>query len=138
MTGNAGEFALGMKDEGKRTIFIRPASLDSIKPINLFVSSDRSTVALLLQPVDTPSDTIVIREAATRSPPPARRKADFRAHAEEPAACDGRRRAAGDMEVRESARQLALWPGCASPSTQMARHGIVGESTNSPISEKAT
>jgi len=61
VTGNAGEFVLE-KDEEKGQIFIRPVSPDSTKPINLFVTSERSTVALLLQPVDTPSDTIVIRE----------------------------------------------------------------------------
>jgi conjugal transfer pilus assembly protein TraK len=61
VTGNAGEFVLE-KDDEKGQVFIRPVSPDSTKPINLFVSSERSTIGLLLQPVDTPSDAIVIRE----------------------------------------------------------------------------
>jgi conjugal transfer pilus assembly protein TraK len=61
VTGNTGEFVLE-KDEDKGQIFIRPVSPDSTKPINLFITSERSTIGLVLQPVDTPSDTIVIRE----------------------------------------------------------------------------
>jgi len=59
VTGNAGEFVLE-KDDEKGQVFIRPVSPDSTKPINLFVSTERSTIGLLLQPVDTPSDAIVI------------------------------------------------------------------------------
>lgn len=62
VTASAGELVVE-KDEDRGQIFIRPTAPDSTKPINLFVSSEQSTVALLLQPVDTPSDTIVIREA---------------------------------------------------------------------------
>ena len=61
VTGNAGEFVFE-KDEDKGQIFIRPTSPENTKPINLFIMSDRGTVGLLLQPVDMPSDTIVIRE----------------------------------------------------------------------------
>jgi conjugal transfer pilus assembly protein TraK len=42
VTGNAGEFVLE-KDEEKGQIFIRPVSPDSTKPINLFITSERST-----------------------------------------------------------------------------------------------
>ncbi len=66
VTGNAGEFILD-KDEQRGHIFIRPTDPQSGKPINLFISSDRHTVALLLQPVDLPSDTIVIREPRTQA-----------------------------------------------------------------------
>lgn len=83
------------KDEDKGQIFIRPASAESTKPINLFISSDRGTVALLLQAIDAPSDTIVIREVggtrqrgfARSAQPPAC------AHGQEPLARDGDRRA---------------------------------------------
>ena len=71
VTGNAGEFVLE-KDDEKGQIFIRPVSPESTKPINLFVTSERSTIGLLLQPVDTPSDTIVIREARDSATGPAR------------------------------------------------------------------
>lgn len=66
VTGNAGEFILE-KDEQRGHIFIRPTDPHSGKPINLFISSDQHTVALLLQPVDLPSDTIVIREPRTQA-----------------------------------------------------------------------
>jgi conjugal transfer pilus assembly protein TraK len=66
VTGNTGEFVLE-KDEEKGQIFIRPVSPESTKPINLFITSERSTIGLVLQPVDTPSDTLVIREE-TRDP----------------------------------------------------------------------
>ena len=61
VTGSAGEFVLE-KDDEKGQIFVRPTDPQSTKPINLFLTSERGTVALLLQPVDTPSDSIVIRE----------------------------------------------------------------------------
>ena len=69
VTGNAGEFVLE-KDDEKGQIFVRPTDPQSTKPINLFLTSDRGTVALLLQPVDTPSDSIVIREPRERSAAP--------------------------------------------------------------------
>lgn len=70
VTGNAGEFMLE-KDEERGQIFLRPADPTSTKPINLFVTTDRTTMGLLLHPVDQPSDTILIREGAdtpTRTP----------------------------------------------------------------------
>ena len=110
VTGNAGEFVLE-KDEERGQVYLRPAALDSSKPINVFVSSERATVALLLQPVDMPSDTIVIREASTPSSGTAARSRS------EPhvrglknlvllMASDA---LPEDMEVREVLRPLALW-----------------------------
>lgn len=112
VTGNAGEFVLE-KDDDKGQIFIRPTSPDSTKPINLFLTSERSTVALLLQPVDTPSDTIVIREARTpgsalsrveRSGVHVRTLKNLLLAMASDALPD-------DMEVREPAQELSLWPG---------------------------
>ena len=128
VTGNAGEFALE-KDEEKGTIFIRPASPDSIKPINLFVSSDRSTVALLLQPVDTPSDTIVIREGRDPLGTTRAEKSGFHVRTLKNLllvmASEG---LPEDMEVREQALQLALWPGVRLTLQREWRGtGIVGE-----------
>lgn len=110
VTGNPGEFALE-KDEEKGHIFIRPMATDSTKPINLFVSSDRSTIALLLQPVDTPSDTIVIREGrdALNSPRTERSSVHVRSlkNLLLTMANDAR---SDDMNVREPGRTLTLWP----------------------------
>ena len=65
VTGNAGELVLEKDDESGQ-IFIRPANPESTKPINLFVTTGSDTIALLLQPVDTPSDTILLRPKAQR------------------------------------------------------------------------
>ena len=111
VTGNSGDFVLE-KDEEKGQIFLRPASAESTKPINVFVSSERSTVALLLQPVDTPSDTIVIREARdTLGSPPRMERAGVHVRTMKnlllAMAGDA---LPEDIEVREAARELALWP----------------------------
>ncbi len=112
VTGNAGEFVLE-KDDEKGQIFLRPSDPQSTKPINLFLTSEHGTVALLLQPVDTPSDTIVIREPRGKDATPSRLEASGRhvrtlknlllALADDALP--------EDMEVKEPARELALWQG---------------------------
>jgi conjugal transfer pilus assembly protein TraK len=129
VTGNAGEFVLE-KDDEKGQVFIRPLSPDGTKPINLFVSTERSTIGLLLQPVDTPSDAIVIREARDAATGPARIERSGRhvrtmknlllAMAED-ALPD-------DMEVREPGRELTLWSGARlTLQRQWLGAGVVGE-----------
>jgi conjugal transfer pilus assembly protein TraK len=129
VTGNAGEFVLE-KDDEKGQIFIRPTAPDSTKPINLFVSTERSTIGLLLQPVDIPSDAIVIREARDATAEPSRIERSGRhvrtmknlllAMAED-ALPD-------DMEVREPGRDLALWPGARlTLQRQWLGSSVVGE-----------
>lgn len=129
VTGNAGEFVLE-KDEEKGQIFIRPASPDSTKPINLFITSERSTVALLLQPVDTPSDTIVIREGPDPLGAISRLEKSGR-HVRTiknlllVMASDA---LPDDMEVREPGQELALWPGVRlTLQRAWLGAGIVGE-----------
>jgi len=129
VTGNAGEFVLE-KDDEKGQIFIRPTAPDSTKPINLFVSTERSTIGLLLQPVDIPSDAIVIREARDATVEPSRIERSGRhvrtmknlllAMAED-ALPD-------DMQVREPGRDLALWPGARlTLQRQWLGSSVVGE-----------
>ena len=129
VTGSAGEFLLE-KDDEKGQIFVRPTDPQSTKPINLFLTSDRGTVALLLQPVDTPSDSIVIREPRERSAAPTRLEASGRhvrtlknlllALADD-ALPD-------DMQVLEPARDIALWPGTRlSLNRVLQGTGVVGE-----------
>ncbi|WP_374617042.1 type-F conjugative transfer system secretin TraK [Thauera aminoaromatica] len=129
VTGNAGEFVLE-KDDEKGQIFIRPTAPDSTKPINLFVSTERSTIGLLLQPVDIPSDAIVIRDARDATTEPSRIERSGRhvrtmknlllAMAED-ALPD-------DMEVREPGRDLALWPGARlTLQRQWLGSSVVGE-----------
>jgi conjugal transfer pilus assembly protein TraK len=129
VTGNTGEFVLE-KDEEKGQIFIRPVSPDSTKPINLFITSERSTIGLVLQPVDTPSDTIMIREgrdplnSASRMEKSGRHVRTIKnlllAMADD-ALPD-------DMDVREPTQELSLWPGVRlSLQRVWLGTGIVGE-----------
>ena len=129
VTGSAGEFVLE-KDDEKGQIFVRPTDPQSTKPINLFLTSERGTVALLLQPVDTPSDSIVIREPRDSSAAPTRSEASGRhvrtiknlllALADD-ALPD-------DMEVREPAREITLWLGTRLTLQRvLLGSGVVGE-----------
>lgn len=129
VTGNAGEFVLE-KDEDKGHIFVRPAQAGSKKPINIFVSSDRSTVALLLQPIDAPSESIVIREGREVQTSASRIERSGR-HVRTiknlllAMATDA---LPDDMEIREAARQLVLWPGVRLTLQRVyLGAGIVGE-----------
>ena len=112
VTGNAGEFVLE-KDDEKGHVFIRPADLQSARPINIFLTSRHSTVALLLQPVDTPSDTIVIREPQAR----AQVRSHLGSSGRHVRTCKNLLLAlAGDtlpedMEAKEPGREVALWRG---------------------------
>jgi conjugal transfer pilus assembly protein TraK len=65
----AGEIVLEC-DREKGEIYVRPVG-DSVKPINLFVSSANTTYTLLLRRADTPADTIVIRDKTPRALKPA-------------------------------------------------------------------
>ncbi|HVK54963.1 MAG TPA: type-F conjugative transfer system secretin TraK [Burkholderiales bacterium] len=53
------------KDETRGQIFVRPAH-DKTKPVNLFISTEKATYTLLLQPIDIPADTIIIRDRSER------------------------------------------------------------------------
>jgi conjugal transfer pilus assembly protein TraK len=61
----AGEVVLEC-DVDKGEIYVRPVGT-SVKPVNLFVSSQHATYTLLLRRSDTPADTIVIRDKSPRS-----------------------------------------------------------------------
>jgi conjugal transfer pilus assembly protein TraK len=58
----AGEIVIEC-DRDKGEIYVRPVG-ESIKPVNLFVSSPEATYTLVLRRADTPADTIVIRDQA--------------------------------------------------------------------------
>jgi conjugal transfer pilus assembly protein TraK len=83
-------------------------------PSVLFLeSSERGTVGLLLQPVDIPGDTLVIRQprGASSTPPAAERSERHVRRIKNlvlAMASDG---IPEDMEVREHKRELGLWPG---------------------------
>ncbi len=112
VTGNAGEFHLE-KDEQQGEIYLRPADPSSTKPINVFVTSERGTVGLLLQPVDAPSETILIRKLSDTAARPTREASAPRhirtlKHLLFSLATDT---PADGMEVRDAKLEVALWPG---------------------------
>ena len=112
VTGNAGEFVLE-KDEERGQIFVRPSDAQSNKPINLFLSSEHATVALLLQPLDAPADSILIRERPNaRESTPTRLEAS--AHhvrsLKNLLLALAQDALPQDMQARERAQELELWP----------------------------
>ena len=150
VTGSAGEFLLE-KDDDQGQIFVRPTDPGSTKPINLFLTSDRGTVALLLQPVDTPSESIVIRQAPDAREPRGSREAR-QSHGPrgpgEHSTVPTRLEASGrhvrtiknlllalaqdalpeDMDAREVARDITLWPGTRLTLQRiLLGAGVVGE-----------
>lgn len=62
----AGEVILEC-DRDKGEVYVRPASMSSGKPINLFVASSLATYTLILRRADTPADTIVLRDRSVPS-----------------------------------------------------------------------
>jgi conjugal transfer pilus assembly protein TraK len=53
-------------DAAKGELYVRPVAAAATKPINLFVSTRHATYTLVLQPVDMPADTIVLRDRTPR------------------------------------------------------------------------
>ena len=109
VTGNAGEFLME-KDDEKGQIYIRPATEAATKPINLFVTTDRGTFTLLLQPVDLPAETIMIKDRAARSEPSRIERSSAYVRVIKnlllTMASDTLPR---DMDVRETSKEVRLW-----------------------------
>jgi conjugal transfer pilus assembly protein TraK len=61
-TNPAGEIVLEC-DKDKGEIYVKPVSAGA-KPINLFISTSKSTYTLILKRVDMPADTIVVKDRA--------------------------------------------------------------------------
>ena len=99
-------------DPGKGELYVRPISASATKPINLFVSTTNATYTLLLQPVDMPAETIVLRDRTSRVPRGATRAGRAPAHvralttlltamaSDTPSA---------DMRVEDTALEVRLW-----------------------------
>jgi conjugal transfer pilus assembly protein TraK len=110
LTGLDGQL-LVEKDEHTGSIFVRP--VDAARPVNVFLGTDSGrTYALVLQPVDMPADTIVLRDRTLR--PAGEGSALERSGAHETmvkrmviALATGE--LPGDLEAREVGRELALW-----------------------------
>ncbi len=111
ITGNSGDIVLE-KDDEQGHVFIRPTDASSTKPINLFLSTEKATVALLLQPVDMPSDAIVIRQPPAASDSPSRIETASRhvRMVKNLLLALAQDALPEDMEVRETSRELFVWP----------------------------
>jgi len=110
VTGLEGQL-LVEKDEQAGAVYVRP--LDTSRPVNVFVSSDAGrTYALVLQPVDMPADTIVLRDRTQRGAAQESALERSGAHAQMvkamvvALATDA---LVPDLEWREVGREIALW-----------------------------
>lgn len=107
----AGEILLEC-DKDKGQVYVRPAPQQGAKPISLFVSTASATYTLVLQPVDMPADTIVIRDrsarAGTPDTPPAKSSGHVRALKAMLLAM-ATERPWTDMRVEEVGQPVALW-----------------------------
>lgn len=109
VTGSAGEFLLE-KDEDKGQIYIRPTLESATKPINLFVSTERATFTLLLQPVDLPAETIVIKDrAASNETMRVERSSAYLRVVKNLLLAMASDTLPRDMEVREVTKEVSLW-----------------------------
>ena len=110
LTGIEGQLLLE-KDDQTGSVYVRPT--DTTRPVNVFVTGDSGrTYALVLQPVDMPADTIVLRDRTQRAA--AEGSALERSGAHEKlvkgmviALAAGE--VVPDLEVREIGREIALW-----------------------------
>ena len=129
----AGEVVLEC-DRDKGEIYVRPVG-DSVKPINLFVSSASTTYTLLLRRADTPADTIVIRDKTPRALKPATAAQAGAGPAPNPIramkallvamATD---RVPPDVRVEETHRSVPLWIEARfSLVRQYEGRGLIGE-----------
>ena len=141
VTGQAGEFVME-KDDDLGQVFIRPAFPEQNRPINLFVTlevaGEPATVGLLLQPTDTPADTILLRTASaskarngqrTSAAPPAEpHSARHVRQLKNLLVLMADSKQADDFEVRDVRQERPLWVGTRlTLQRQWLGDGLVGE-----------
>ena len=129
-TNPAGEVIVET-DPGKGELYVRPVSASATKPINLFVSTAHATYTLLLQPVDMPADTIVLRDRTSRVARSASSPGKAPTHVRAlttfltAMASDA---PSSDMRVEDTALDVRLWQ--ATRFTLLRRYespGLIGE-----------
>lgn len=129
----AGEIVLEC-DVDKGEIYVRPVG-DSVKPVNLFVSSQHATYTLLLRRSDTPADTIVIRDKvprAARLDPsasnPAGRQAQHIRSLKAMLVAMASDRAPTDIRIDEVNRPIQLWAEARFSLIRLYEgRGLIGE-----------
>jgi len=129
----AGEIVLEC-DVDKGEIYVRPVG-DSVKPVNLFISSQHATYTLLLRRSDTPADTIVIRDKAPRAARldqsasnPAGRQAQHIRSLKAMLVAMASDRAPTDIRVDEVNRPIQLWAEARFSLIRLYEgRGLIGE-----------
>ncbi len=110
VTGLEGQL-LVEKDDHTGAIFVRP--VDPARPVNLFVSTDAGrTYALVLQPVDMPADTVVLRDRSARPadhPPALEKSGSHEKMIKSMVIALANGEIVPDLELREAGREVALW-----------------------------
>jgi conjugal transfer pilus assembly protein TraK len=129
----AGEVVLEC-DVDKGEIYVRPVAT-SVKPVNLFVSSQHATYTLLLRRSDTPADTIVIRDKTPRvaklepaSSTPAGRQAQHIRSVKSMLVAMASERLPSDIRVDEVNKTIQLWVEARFALVRVYEgRGLVGE-----------
>jgi len=127
----AGEIVLEC-DADKGEIYVRPVG-QSVKPVNLFVSSQQATYTLLLRRSDTPADTIVIRDKAPRqaktdSSNAVGRQAQYVRSLKAMLVAMASDRVPTDIRVEEVNRPIQLWAEAKFSLTRLYEgRGLTGE-----------
>lgn len=139
----AGELLIEM-DKAKGEIFVRPINATLSQAVSLFLSTDRATYALLLNPMPIAAGTIVLREATSRpvpvgaegahpaspgaSAPFALPASSFVRQVKAMMAAMAANRVPSDVEIREPAQGVALWTEAQfTLQRQFFARSIVGE-----------
>ncbi len=110
VTGLEGQLLLE-KDDHTGSVYLRP--VDTTRPVNVFVTADSGrTYALVLQPVDMPADTLVLRDRTQRAASETSALERSGAHekvvkAMVVALATGE--IVPDLDLREVGREVALW-----------------------------
>lgn len=120
-------------DAEKGEIYVRPVG-QSVKPVNLFVSSQHATYTLLLRRSDTPADTIVVRDKTPRqakadgSSTSAGRQPQHVRSLKAMLVAMASDRVPTDIRVEEVNRPIQLWAEAKFSMTRLYEgRGLVGE-----------
>jgi len=110
VTGLEGQLVVE-KDEHTGSIYVRIA--DPARPVNLFLTSDAGrTYALVLQPVDIPADTVLLRDRTARpalEPSAVERAGSHEKMVKAIIVALATDQILPDMELRPAGREVALW-----------------------------
>ena len=105
-------------DPAKGELYVRPLSPTTTKPINLFVSTKQATYTLLLQPVDMPADTIVLRDRTPRVARATTSQGKVPQHVRALTAlltAMTNESPTADMRIEDTLRDVRLWQGTRFP-----------------------